>query len=102
MLHVFTEYQGPTEDTPGLKTIAMPDGTPVRRCGKGRYEVVLKLCEGQFVTLRCLAEIINRQPIALQNQYLSKLVRDRKLSLAFPTKPTHERQAYCTSNSLTP
>jgi len=39
MLHVFTEYQGPTEDTPGLKTIAMPDGTPVRRCGKGRYEV---------------------------------------------------------------
>jgi ATP-dependent DNA helicase RecG len=64
--------------------------------------VVLKLCEGQFVTLRCLAEIINRQPIALQNQYLSKLVRDRKLSLAFPTKPTHERQAYCTSNSLMP
>lgn len=62
--------------------------------------ILLELCDGQFVTLRCMAELVRRKPIALQNHYLSKLVRERKLSLAFPTKPTHERQAYCASRSL--
>lgn len=62
--------------------------------------VILTLCEGRFVTLRCLAELVNRKPDTLREQYLSKLVRDRKLSLAFPTTPTHERQAYCATSSL--
>lgn len=64
--------------------------------------VIVALCEGRFVTLRCLAEPVNRKPDTLREQYLSKLVRDRKLSLAFPTTPTHERQAYCTTSSLPP
>ncbi len=62
--------------------------------------VIVALCEGRFVTLRCLAELVNRKPDTLREQYLSKLVRDRKLSLAFPTTPTHERQAYCATSSL--
>lgn len=56
--------------------------------------VILKLCTGRFVALRCLAELVNRKPDTLRDQYLSKLVRERKLTLAFPTTPTHERQAY--------
>lgn len=62
--------------------------------------VVLQLCANQFVTLRCLAALVNRKPETLREQYLTKLVRERKLTLAFPTIPTHERQAYCTSSSL--
>jgi len=62
---------------------------------------VAALCTGRFVTLRALAELVNRKPDTLRDQYLSKLVRDKKLSLAFPTTPTHERQAYCTTASLT-
>ncbi len=58
--------------------------------------VVLSLCEGRFVTLRCLAELVNRKPETLRNQYLTSLVRERKLNLAFPKTPTHERQAYIT------
>ncbi len=57
---------------------------------------VLRLCKGRFVTLRCLAELVNRKPETLRNQYLAILVRDRKLNLAFPKTPTHERQAYTT------
>jgi len=64
--------------------------------------VVLALCSERFVTLRCLAELVNRKPDTLRDQYLSKLVRDRKLSLAFPTTPTHERQAYCTASPIPP
>jgi len=62
--------------------------------------VVLQLCAHQFVTLRCLASLVNRKPETLRDQYLTKLVRERKLTLAFPTIPTHERQAYCTSSAL--
>lgn len=61
--------------------------------------VVLKLCTGRYVTLRCLAELVRRKPETLRDQYLSKLVRERKLMLAFPMTPTHERQAYSSTDS---
>ena len=62
--------------------------------------VILQLCAQHFVTLRCLATLVNRKPGTLRDQYLNQLVRERKLTLAFPTTPTHERQAYCTSSTL--
>jgi len=62
--------------------------------------IVLGLCARHFVTLRCLALLVNRKPETLRDQYLTKLVRERKLTLAFPTTPTHERQAYCASDAL--
>ena len=62
-------------------------------------QVILQLCEGRFVMLRSLAELVQRKPDTLRDQYLSKLVRERKLRLAFPTTPTHERQAYTTSGA---
>lgn len=65
-------------------------------------EVLLALCSQRFVTLRCLAELVNRRPDTLREQYLGKLVRERKLLLAFPTTPTHERQAYCAASSPLP
>ena len=54
-------------------------------------EVVLALCAEHFITLRCLAELVNRKPDTLRDQYLTVLVQERKLSLAFPKTPTHER-----------
>ena len=62
--------------------------------------VILQLCAKHFVTLRCLASLVNRKPETLRGEYLTKLVRERKLALAFPTTPTHERQAYCASAGL--
>lgn len=62
--------------------------------------VVLQLCGHHFVTLRCLATLVDRKPDTLRDQYLTKLVRERKLALAFPTMPTHERQAYCAKSAL--
>ena len=63
-------------------------------------EVILQLCDGRFVMLRSLAELVQRKPETLRDQYLSKLVRERKLILAFPKTPTHERQAYTTSGAM--
>ena len=39
---------------------------------------LLQLCEGRFVTLRCLAELVNRKPDTLRDQYLKILVRQRQ------------------------
>jgi ATP-dependent DNA helicase RecG len=65
-------------------------------------DVVLELCDGRFITLRCLAELVNRKPDTLRDQYLKVLVRQRELSLAFPKTPNHGRQAYTTDKLATP
>ena len=57
-------------------------------------KVILDICQGRYVTIRSLAKLVNRHPKTLQDQYLKKLVRERRLQMAFPTTPTHERQAY--------
>lgn len=56
--------------------------------------VILALCSDQFLTLSTLAQLVNRNPDGLRQQYLSKMVKSGEMLLAFPTKPTHERQAY--------
>ena len=56
--------------------------------------VILDLCRDQFVTIRCLAALLNRQPETLRGQYLSPMSRERKLKLAFPDAPNDSRQAY--------
>ncbi len=62
--------------------------------------VLLELCRDQFICLRCLAELVERKPEALRNEYLTPLVRGGQLVLAFPKTPTHERQAYGTNSSF--
>lgn len=57
-------------------------------------QVLLALCRDQFLTLSVLAELVSRNPDGLRQQYLSKMVRGGDMLLAFPTKPTHEKQAY--------
>jgi ATP-dependent DNA helicase RecG len=57
-------------------------------------QTIVKLCEGQYVTLQSLAQLVLRDPDALRQQYLSPLVKEGRLRLAFPTAPTHARQAY--------
>ena len=65
-------------------------------------DVVLQLCEGRFVTLRCLAELVKRKPDTIWGLYLKMLVCQRQLSLAFPKTPNKERQAYTTVKPTTP
>jgi predicted HTH transcriptional regulator len=57
-------------------------------------EIILALCDGYFLTLQVLAELVKRKSDALRQQYLKPLVEQGKLTLAFPTTPTHPSQAY--------
>ena len=63
-------------------------------------KIILDVCAEHYLTLQVLAELLNRKPASIRNGYLTPMVRDKKLALAFPTTPTHERQAYCLAESL--
>lgn len=69
-----------------------------RRRGKLPVEmmkdVILTLCSGHYVTLACLSKLVQRDSDAFRQQYLKPLTKDGKLKLAFPTAPTHAKQAY--------
>ena len=46
-----------------------------------------------------LSQRANLGDCILRDQYLTKLVRERKLTLAFPKTPTHEQQAYAAAEA---
>ncbi|KTT11306.1 ATPase AAA [Pseudomonas oryzihabitans] len=60
---------------------------------------ILELCRGQYITGTALAELVQRNPDALRQQHLKHLVQTNQLRLAFPTVPTHQMQAYRTTES---
>ena len=62
-------------------------------------EVLLKLLDGQFLTISCLAELVNRNPETLRVQYLSEMVKKQKVEIAFPRTPNDPRQAYTKAKS---
>ncbi len=57
-------------------------------------KVLLDLLDGQYVTISCLAELVNRDPETLRSQYLSKFVKSGDVEVAFPRTPNDPRQAY--------
>jgi len=56
--------------------------------------LILRLSEGHFITIKCLAQILNRGEKTLRQDYLSKLCKEQRLKRAFPDTPNHEKQAY--------
>lgn len=67
----------------------------LKKINKDRMiEIVLQLCEGHFIRLVCLSQLVNRSPVTLQGEYLTRLCRDQRLRMAFPDNPTDPRQAY--------
>lgn len=57
-------------------------------------DVLRSLARDQYLTLSVLATLVQRNPDSLRQQYLSPMVKAGLLVMAFPSKPTHEKQAY--------
>lgn len=62
--------------------------------------IILELCRAQYFTLSTLAVVLNRNSRVLRRNYLLSLVKTKKLLLAFPATPTHEKQAYRTNTDF--
>lgn len=56
--------------------------------------VILSVCEGRYVRLSVLAELLQRDADGLRKGYLDGLVKDQLIRRAFPGTPTHELQSY--------
>lgn len=76
---------------------------PIRETGRApRNDVqamIRRLCEGRFLTVRNLAELLDRSPNSLLNHYLKQMLKAEMLELRFPNQPTHPQQAYRASSS---
>lgn len=73
---------------------------PVRDRGRAQKQVVrkvlLKLCSRNFLTLRTLAELLNRSPDSIRNHYLTPMLAEGLVELRFPDSPNHPNQGYRT------
>ena len=66
----------------------------VRLKREAMVEVILAVCEGRYVRLSVLAELLNRGSDGLRKGYLDALVKEQRIRRAFPGTPTHELQSY--------
>ena len=57
-------------------------------------QVLSELTTGHYITISCLAKLVDRDPETLRGQYLSQMVKDQALNIAFPRTPNDPRQAY--------
>jgi len=69
------------------------------RVPKAQMEgVLVALCAERYITLKVLAQLLNRSEDYLRQGYLNPLVRQARLRLAFPQAPNDPRQAYSSSD----
>lgn len=73
---------------------------PIRSTNRANPErvkvMILKLCEGRFLTLQQLSQLLDRNPAGLRARLLSPMVKAHQLEWRYPTNPSHEQQAYRT------
>jgi ATP-dependent DNA helicase RecG len=84
-----------------LRKIAEPVYLTKRTNPEKIRQVILELCSDQFLTPGELAELLNRRPDPLRNDYLSQMFREGSLERRFPSDPKHPQQAYRTARAST-
>jgi ATP-dependent DNA helicase RecG len=57
-------------------------------------ETILALCADDWLSLRTLARLLNREPDSLRNHYINAMLQDGRLQARVPGKRTHPDQAY--------
>ena len=61
---------------------------------------ILSVCDGRYVRLSVLADLLQRNADGLRKGHLDSLVKDQRIRRAFPGTPTHEMQSYRTAKPL--
>ncbi|MCM3653121.1 ATP-binding protein [Metabacillus litoralis] len=59
-------------------------------------EIIVRLCTYKPLMLKELADLLERTPDGLRNNYLAKLLNKGKVRLKYPNQINHPRQAYIT------
>ncbi|BAU26386.1 hypothetical protein DFP93_11460 [Aneurinibacillus soli] len=61
--------------------------------------LLVELCAQKPLMLKELAQLTERTPDGLRNNYLSKLVKEHRLHLRYPDQINHPRQAYISTKN---
>jgi len=69
---------------------------PGRLSPERMKELILKLCKCTWLTLSELSMILDRDPKALQDQYLTPMIAEGSLEHLYPHTKNHPAQAYRT------
>ena len=82
-----------------LKIVAAPVSEKPRALPEVTRRVILEICLDQFLSLAQIADLLRRQSEGLRNRYISEMVREGLLKRRFPQQPSHESQAYLTTEA---
>ena len=83
-----------SEDYEKLKNIAVKIRTTGKTAQALLQETILKLCANHYLTIKQLAELLNRKPESLRKHYINPMVDKKLLELRYPDKLNHPQQAY--------
>jgi ATP-dependent DNA helicase RecG len=89
-------YEQNSEHYERLIEIASPVREKRRVSKEIVEEVILKLCRGQYLQLRTLAKLLNRDSDSIRNHYITPMLEKRLLRSKYPDQPNHPNQAYRT------
>ncbi len=84
------------ETDPELLAIAQPVRQHRRSSPERTRQTILALCQGRYLSVRQLAELLSRSGRTLQDSFLSPMLKEGLLELRYPDKPTRRDQAYRT------
>lgn len=87
---------GLPDKEPDLTEIAAPVRSSRRAKPAVVQATILALCRGRYLTVRELANLLQRQPGTLRDSYLTSLLESGKLELRYPERPNHPDQGYRT------
>lgn len=79
---------------PAISELVAPVRNSERTDEQTVRRVILGLCKGRYLTLRQLAELLNRGMDGLRDRHISKMVKAGQLELKYPDRPSHRSQGY--------
>jgi hypothetical protein len=88
-----------------LLDIAKPIRSGEIRSSRADLErVLIQLLEKtgkKYLKLPQLSELLGRNTDTLRKSYLSRMLKEQKIELAYPTKPNHPEQGYTLKRNAT-
>ena len=57
-------------------------------------DVIVRMCSWGYLTIADLSALLGRSPLPLRRNYLTPMVKEGILELAFPHTPSHPKQGY--------
>lgn len=85
---------------PELVAIAAPVRSSKRADRAVTRATILRLCQGRFLSLRQLSELLGRGAETLRDGFISPMVKTGELELRYPDKPSRRDQAYQTRKGV--